>query len=196
MRHTITKSTRLKLLCEIDAQQDADFVTYFAHNQAIVDVLNYSFQVNILDQLKEGFNALTEDIPRLNLPELQWYKPSEEELQRVYDSTVPVVDVELTRFLEDIKDNIDERRYTDIEEWVIAQKQFTTFMKEGEWWQRMQFITAILGTLCWIVAMSVMCMLQENDNRNNSLVTKTRRVRNYQINSNTCRSCPHAPSTT
>ena len=143
---------KAQVLCDINAQQDADFVTYFAHNQAIVDVLNSSFQVNIVNQLREGFNTLTEDIPRLNLPELQWYKPSEEELQRVYDSTAPVVDVELTRFLEDIKDSIDEWRYTDIEEWVIAQKQFTTFMKEGEWWQRMQFVTAILGTLCWIVA--------------------------------------------
>ena len=46
---------------------------------------------------------------------------------------------------------------TDIEEWVIAQKQFTTFMKEGEWWQRMQFVTAILGTLCWIVTI-LLCM--------------------------------------
>ena len=63
-----------------------------------------------------------------------------------------MVDVELTRFLEDIKDNIDEWRYTNIEEWVIAQKQFTTFMKEGEWWQRMQLVTAIIGTLCWVFA--------------------------------------------
>ena len=142
---------KAQVLCDINAQQDAEFVTYFAHNQAIVDVLNSSFQVNIIDQLKERFNTLIEDIPRLNLPELQWYKPSEEELQRVYDSTAPVVDVELSRFLEDIKDSIDEWRYTNIEEWVIAQKHFITFMKEGEWWQRMQFVTAILGTLCWIV---------------------------------------------
>ena len=97
-------------------------------------------------------SSLTEDIPKLNLPELQWYTPTEEELQRVYDNTAPVVDVELTRFLEDIKDNIDERRYTDIEEWVIVQQQFFTYMKEGEWWQRMQFVSAILGALCWIVA--------------------------------------------
>ena len=122
---------KAQVQCEIDAQQDADFVTYFAHNQAIIDVLNSSFQVNIIDQLRKGLNTLTEDIPRLNLLELQWYKPNEAELQRVYDSTAPVVDIELTRFLEDIKDNIDEWRYTDIEEWVIAQKQFTTYIKEG-----------------------------------------------------------------
>ena len=70
---------------------------------------------------------------------------------------MPVVNVKLSRFLEDIKDSIDELRYTDIEEWVIAQKQFTTFIKEGEWWQRMQFVTAILGTLCWIVAI-LLCL--------------------------------------
>ena len=143
---------KAQLSCEQNEQQDSDFVTYFAHNQAIVDVLDYSFQVTITDQLKEGMSSLTEDIPKLNLPELQWYTPTEAELQRVYDNTALVVDVELSRFLKDIKDNIDERRYTDIEEWVIAQQQFFTYMKEGEWWQRMQFISALLGTLCWIVA--------------------------------------------
>ena len=141
--------------CEEDGHQDTEFVTYFAHNQAIVDVLNYTFQVQIISQITEGTSTLTEDIPSLNLPELQWYTPSEEELQRVYDNTASVVDVELSRFLGDIKDNIEEWRYTDIEEWVIAQKQFATFMKEGEWWQRMQFVTAILGALCWIVAILI-----------------------------------------
>ena len=28
-------------------------------------------------------------------------------------------------------------------------------MKEGEWWQRMQFVTAVLGALCWIVAILI-----------------------------------------
>ena len=54
---------KAQVLCDINAQQDADFVTYFAHNQAIVDVLNSSFQVNIIDELREGLNTLTEDIP-------------------------------------------------------------------------------------------------------------------------------------
>ena len=141
--------------CDDNGQQDTEFVTYFAHNQTIVDVLNYTFQVQIIDLIRDGISALTEDIPRLNLPELQWYTPSEEELQRVYDNTASIVDVELSRFLGDIKDSIEEWRYTDIEEWVIAQKRFTTFMKEGEWWQHMQFVTAILGALCWIVAILI-----------------------------------------
>ena len=143
---------KAQLQCNADEQKDSKFTTYFAHNQAIVDILNYTFQSNIVDQLKQGINTLTEDIPRLNLPELQWYTPTEEELQRVYNNTAPVVDVKLTKFLGDIKDNIDDWRYTDIEEWVIAQKKFYTYMKEGEWWQRMQFISAILGALCWVVA--------------------------------------------
>ena len=143
---------KAQLRCEQGDQQDSDFITYFAHNQAIVDVLNDSFQVTINDQLKEGMSALTQDIPKLNLPKLKWYIPTEEELQRVYDNTAPVIDMELSRFLEDIRDNIEDRRYTDIEEWVIAQQQFFTYMKEGEWWQRMQFVLAILGALCWIVA--------------------------------------------
>ena len=54
---------KAQVLCDINAPQDADFVTYFTHNQAIVDVLNSSFQVNIIDQLREGFHTLTEDIP-------------------------------------------------------------------------------------------------------------------------------------
>ena len=147
---------KAQLRCQEDEQQDSDFVTYFAHNQAIVDVLNYSFQVKIIDQLKDGMSTLTEDIPKLNLPELQWYTPTEAELQWVYDNTAPVVDVELSRFLEDIKDNIQDRRYTNIEEWVIAQQQFFIYMKEGEWWQRMQFVSAILGAFMLDSGYSVM----------------------------------------
>ena len=30
-------------------------------------------------------------------------------------------------------------------------------MKEGKWWQRMQFVTAILGALCWVVAIALCC---------------------------------------
>ena len=143
---------KAQLQCDENEQQDSKFTTYFAHNQAIVDILNHTFQSNIVDQLKQGINMLTEDIPKLNLPELQWYTRTEEELQRVYDNTAPVVDMALTKFLGDIKDNIDDRRYTDIEEWVIAQKKFYTYMKEGEWWQRMQFVSSILAALCWVVA--------------------------------------------
>ena len=47
--------------------------------------------------------------------------------------------------------------YTNIAEWMIAQCQFWTYMKDAEWWQQVQFILAILGALCWIVAILICC---------------------------------------
>ena len=40
---SLSAINKAQVLCDINEQQDANFVTYFAYNQAIVDVLNYSF---------------------------------------------------------------------------------------------------------------------------------------------------------
>ena len=47
--------------------------------------------------------------------------------------------------------------YTNIAEWTVAQHQFWTYMKDVEWWQQAQFVVAILGALCWIVAILICC---------------------------------------
>ena len=38
---------------------------------------------------------------------------------------------------------------------MIAQCQFWTYMKDVEWWQQVQFVSAILGALCWIVTILI-----------------------------------------
>ena len=47
--------------------------------------------------------------------------------------------------------------YTNIAEWMIALCQFWTYMKDAEWLQQVQFISAILRALCWIVAILIFC---------------------------------------
>ena len=137
-----------------DIHPDLEFITYFTHNQVILDILNFSYHVEISTQITKQTGTLIEDVPRFNLPELQWYVNAKEDMPNIYDNSVPVIDVELTRFLEDVTEKIEEYRYMDIEEWVIAQRQF---MKEGKWWQRIQFMTAILGALCWVVVIALCC---------------------------------------
>ena len=39
---------------------------------------------------------LTEDIPQFNLPELQWYRVTDDDVPHVYSNASNVVDVELT----------------------------------------------------------------------------------------------------
>ena len=70
------------------------------------------------------------------------------EVPNVYDNTTNVVEVKLTRFLYDVTEGIEDYRYMTIEEWVIAQRQFWTYMREAEWWQQLQFMSTILGVLC------------------------------------------------
>ena len=45
--------------------------------------------------------------------------------------------------------------YTNIAEWTIAQHQFWMYMKDAEWWQQVQFVSAILRALCWIVTILI-----------------------------------------
>ena len=97
-------------------QPSSDFVTYFVHNQAILDVLKHSHNIDISDQLGRQLGMLTEDIPQFNLPELQWYCVKEDEVPHVYSNTLNVVDVELTEFLYDVAQGIDDYMYTNIAE--------------------------------------------------------------------------------
>ena len=81
----------------------------------------------------------------------------DEDIPHVYSNASNVVDVELTEFLYDIAQGIDDYMYTNIAEWTIAQHEFWTYMKDAEWWQQVQFVVAILGALCWIVAILICC---------------------------------------
>ena len=91
------------------------------------------------------------------MPELKWYRVLEEDILHVYNNASNVVDIELTEFLYDVVQGIDNYMYTNIVEWTIAQCQFWTYMHDAEWWQKVQFVAAILGALCWIVAILICC---------------------------------------
>ena len=49
-----------------------------------MDILSYKFQVTLPQQLQENLNALTEDIPQYNLPDLQWYPIAQNRMPNVY----------------------------------------------------------------------------------------------------------------
>ena len=48
--YQINKAT---LQCDLDQNPSADFVTYFAHNQAILDILKHSHNIDISHQLNK-----------------------------------------------------------------------------------------------------------------------------------------------
>ena len=148
---------KVTLQCSSDDQPSDDFVTYIAHNQAILDVLKHSHDIDVSNQLGRQIGMLTEDIPQFNLPELQWYCVTDDDVPHVYNNALKVVDVELTKFLYDVAQGIDDYMYTNIAEWMIAQCQFWTYIKNSEWWQQVQFVSAILRALCWIVAILICC---------------------------------------
>ena len=104
------------LQCFLDDQPSDDFVTYFMHNQAILDVLKHSHDIDVSNQLGRQIGMLTEDIPQLNLPELQWYHVIDDDVPHVYNNASNVVNVELTKFLSDVAQGIDEYMYTNITE--------------------------------------------------------------------------------
>ena len=152
--YQINKAT---LQYSTDEQPSDNFITYFAHNQAILDILKHAHGIDISNQIGNQIGMLTEDIPQFNLPELKWFRVSEDDVPHVYNNVSNVVDVELTEFLYDVVQGIDDYVYTNIAEWTIAQCQFWTYMHDAKWWQKVQFVAAILGALCWIVAILICC---------------------------------------
>ena len=60
----------------------------------------------------------------------------EEDVPHVYNNASNVVNVELTEFLYDVAQGIDNYMYTNIAEWTIAQCKFWTYMHDAEWWQK------------------------------------------------------------
>ena len=102
--YQIKKAT---LQCSLDEQLSDDFVTYFVHNQVILDILKYSHNIDISNQLGRQIGMLTENIPQFNLPELQWYRDTDEDVPHVYSNASNVVDVELTEFLYNVTQGID-----------------------------------------------------------------------------------------
>ena len=61
------------LQCTLDDQPTDEFTTYFVHNQAILDILNATYQIDLSSQFRDRTGTLTESIPQFNQPELQWY---------------------------------------------------------------------------------------------------------------------------
>ena len=126
-------------------QPSDDFVMYFMHKQAILDVLKHSHNIDVSNQLGRQIGTLTEDIPQFNLPQLKWYCVNDDNVSHVYNNASNVIDVELTKFLYSVVQGIDDYMYTNIAEWMVAHHQFWMYMKDAEWWQQVQFVVQFVG---------------------------------------------------
>ena len=107
--------------------------------------------------MQESLDKLTENIPQYNLPDLQWYQTLENQLPNVYDKGTAVVQVDLIDKIHDVTTDTKECMYRSNEEFLMAQWIFQNYMKDVEWWQRMQFVSVILGMLCWVSLFVICC---------------------------------------
>ena len=107
--------------CEDSVTADSDFVTYFAYNYAIIDVLNVSFHVDLPTQVQDSLDKLTEDIPQYNLPDLPWFQTIENEMPNVYNSGTAAVQVDRIDMMQDVTTDTKERMYHSNEEFLMAQ---------------------------------------------------------------------------
>ena len=126
---------KAQVQCEDGVSPDSDFVTYFAYNHAIIDVLNALFHVNLPTQLQDSLDKLTEDIPQYNLPGLQWFQTIENQIPNIYDSGTAVVQVDLIDMMHDVTADTKKHMYRSNEEFLMAQQKFKNYMKDAEWWQ-------------------------------------------------------------
>ena len=112
---------KAQVQCEDEVNHDSDFITYFAYNHTIIDVLNASFHVDLPAQLQRSIDKLTEDIPQYNLPDLDWFQTIENHLPNVYDSGTAVVQVDLIDMMHDVTADTKECMYRSNEEFLMSQ---------------------------------------------------------------------------
>ena len=112
---------KAQVQCEDGVTADSDFVTYFTYNHAIIDVLNASFHVNLLAQLQDSLDKLTEDIPQYNLPDLEWLQTIENQMPNIYDSGTAVVQPDLIDMMHDVTTDTKKHMYHSNEEFFMAQ---------------------------------------------------------------------------
>ena len=70
-----------------------------------------SFHLDLLAQLQESLDKLTEDIPQYNLPDLQWFPIVENQLPNIYDTGTAIVQVDLIEMMHDVSADTKEQIY-------------------------------------------------------------------------------------
>ena len=139
--------------CSPETQEEADgkFKSYFAVNKIIFNYLQAERNVELDSGVVRASGSLLEVKPEYDWVTLRWHE-NPDLPDNVIDKQLTSVIADLMAVMDHIITEGEEEAFQSEIEYRNAQNKFSEFMKYTEAWQRVEFISSILGILISLVA--------------------------------------------
>ena len=129
---------------------DGIFDSYFVFNKIIFDILKDSFDILPSLNVQKKLSTLLEYVPQYEFDPLSWFQYSDTR-NTILDQENSEITTELLGVLQHVVQDTPHQIYRNTMEWNLAQNDFQTFITEAEYWQRVEFISAMIGPLTLII---------------------------------------------
>ena len=136
--------TLVKCTPEIDSEADDKFKSYFAINKIIFDYLQAERDVQLDSTVVQALGRLLDVKPEYDWTPLNWYV-NPDLPNNVINQQPSSVIADLMGIMEHIITKGEEEAYQSEIQYRNAQNKFRKFIQNAEGWQKLEFISSILG---------------------------------------------------
>ena len=136
--------TLVKCTPEIDLEADGKFKSYFAINKIIFDYLQAERDVQLDSTVVQALGRLLDVKPEYDWTPLNWYV-NPDLPGNVINQQSSLVIADLMGVIEHIITEGEEEAYQSEIQYRNAQNKFRKFIQNAEGWQKLEFISSILG---------------------------------------------------
>ena len=141
--------TMVKCSPEVQEKADGKFKTYFAVNKIIFDYLQAERDVKLDSGVVQALGSLLDVKLEYDWVTLGWHKNPELPDNDIDKQPTSVI-ADLVSVMEHIITEGEEEAFQSKTEYQNAQNKFLEFMKYAENWQKLEFISSILGMIALI----------------------------------------------
>ena len=132
--------------------KDGYFTTYYAFNKIVLDVLMEKYHIQVDDNTITQFALLYNNIPRYDLPALDFVSPSEEpDKNQILDEEDPQIYTHLENVLMHMIDEQDAQLFKSRNDYIWNKRKFTQYLKYAELWQSTSTLCLYAAFLCDIL---------------------------------------------
>ena len=132
--------------------RDSYFITYYAFNKIILDVITVKFDIQVDDRTITQSTLLHDDIPRYNLPTLEFVLPpvnDDEDL--ILEEENPEIYIHLENVLVHMIDTQDVSIFKSQKDYVRNKQKLSEYICYAQNWQILSVIFSYVAFTCNII---------------------------------------------
>ena len=146
--------TLVKCTPEIQPEADGQFKSYFAINKIIFDYLQAERDVQLDSTVVQALGRLLDVKPEYDWTSLNWYV-NPDLPDNVINQQPSSVIADLMEVMEHIITEGEEEAYQSEIQYRNAQNEFRKFIKNAEGWQKLEFVSSIMGLIALIALIAI-----------------------------------------